>query len=383
MAEILTGAISMFLFRQGSRNALNNIRYVNQFKSNYQSLWGLRLSHLDTVDAVLRTLEPEELGRVNAKLVSHLISQKVWDKNKLLEKYYRVVIDATGIFSVPEGHCKNCLHKTSKNGVKTYFHNVLEAKLITPDGFAVSIASEWIENVGEYDKQDCELKAFKRLAETIKRYFPRLPICIHADGLYPNKGFFDICKKMDWRFIVTLKDASLKSLWEDIDLELLTSNYRAEVKGVKVEQTFRWLNDLTYQTHKLSWIECVETKAAVTTRFVVVTDLKVDKKNVKAISTSGRLRFKIENEGFNTQKNGGFELQHKYSRVSNNAMKNYYEILQIAHLFHQLYVLSTKVQPMLVGKTTLKHLWGLMVGAITHRVIIPSDDCPAFQMRYG
>lgn len=373
----------MFLFKLGSRNAINNNRYVDQFKANYQSLWGLRLPHLDTVDAVLRALEPEELGKLNANLVAHLISQKVWDKHKLLDRYYRVVVDATGIFSVPEGHCKHCLHKTSKNGGKTYFHNVLEAKLITPNGFAISLATEWIENTGEYDKQDCELKAFKRIAKTIKKLFPRLPICIHADGLYPNKGFFDICKKIDWRFIVTLKNASLKSLWEEIDLELLTSKYRAEVKNVKVEQTFRWLNNLTYQTHDLSWIECVETKADVTTRFVVVSDLSIDEKNVKIISTSGRMRFKIENEGFNTQKNGGFELQHKYSRVSNKAMKNYYALLQIAHLFHQLYVLSTKVQALLVGKTTLKHLWGLMIGAVKHRPIDVSDDGRSFQMRYG
>ena len=94
MSEILMGAVSMFLFKQGSRNAINNNRYVNQFKVNYQSMWGLRLSHLDTVDAVLRVIEPEELGRVNAKLVSHLISQKVWDKNKL---NLHTLVDNSGI----------------------------------------------------------------------------------------------------------------------------------------------------------------------------------------------------------------------------------------------------------------------------------------------
>jgi hypothetical protein len=41
---------------------------------------------------------------------------------------------------------------------KTYFHSVLEARLVTPNGFSISIATEWIENPegGEYDKQDCE-----------------------------------------------------------------------------------------------------------------------------------------------------------------------------------------------------------------------------------
>jgi hypothetical protein len=43
---------------------------------------------------------------------------------------------------------------------------VLEAKIVTGSGFAISIASKWGQNPsdGEFDKQDCELEAFKRLA---------------------------------------------------------------------------------------------------------------------------------------------------------------------------------------------------------------------------
>ena len=79
-----------------------------------------------------------------------------------------------------------------KNGKTTYFHLVLEARLITPTGFSISIATEWIENPegGEYDKQDCERKGFTRLAAKLKEVYPRLPIVILADGLYPYEGFF-------------------------------------------------------------------------------------------------------------------------------------------------------------------------------------------------
>ena len=44
----------------------------------------------------------------------------------------------------------------------------------------------------------------------------------------------------------------------------------------------------------------------------------------------------IENQGFNTQKNGGYAMQHKYSRKYLWSMKNYYQLLQIAHLINQL-----------------------------------------------
>ena len=176
--------------------------------------------------------------------------------------------------------------------------------MITLNGFAISLASEWIDNEAEYEKQDCELKAFKRLAEKLKKYFPKLPICILADGLYSNQTFFKICKSMSWQYIVTLKDGSLKSLWEEIERELLTSKNNLNMAKIKdLSQNFKWLNDLRYHDFVLSWIQCLETKGDETNRFVVVTSMTIDTENVCEISDSGRLRFKIENEGFNTQKN--------------------------------------------------------------------------------
>ncbi len=44
---------------------------------------------------------------------------------------------------------------------------------------------------------------------------------------------------------------------------------------------------------------------------------------------------KIENEGFNVQKNRGFNLEHAYTRDA-TASKVFYFLLQIAHLIAQL-----------------------------------------------
>ena len=49
----------------------------------------------------------------------------------------------------------------------------------------------------------------------------------------------------------------------------------------------------------------------------------------------GRLRWKIENEGFNVQKNGGFALAHPYSQ-DETAGKIFYFLLQMAYLIFQL-----------------------------------------------
>lgn len=388
LTEILLGGIFLFICKEGSRNAMNLDRDKEQFAANFRVLFGKELPHMDTVDDVLRLVKVDELERLKAALVASLIEKKVFHSTRLLDRYYRVAIDATGIMSVVKGHCPHCLHKTSKNGVTTYFHNLLEAKLITPTGFAISLASEWIENVGDYEKQDCELKAFRRLAVRLKQLFPRLPIAIHADGLYPKAPFFDICQANDWRYVVTLKDGSLKNLWEEIELSPNTRNVRTVWHPEKNQrQTYRWLSGLQYNGRSLSWVECLEERGEEKSRFVYVTDIDINSDNAIELATSGRLRLKIENEGFNTLKNLGYALSHKYSRKSAATMKNYVSLMHIAHLIDQLYLLSAAAQTLLRGKQTIKDLWKEFVASLTQLAIAASDALIArskrIQIRFG
>ncbi len=128
------------------------------------------------------------------KMVEELLRKKVLHKWRLLGKYFVVAVDGTGVMSFDKPHCDKCLINTYESGKKSYFHNVLEAKLVLPIGLSISLGTEWIGNtsassvqsVGDkYDKQDCEQKAFKRLSIKLKKYSPRLPVCIVGDGLIP------------------------------------------------------------------------------------------------------------------------------------------------------------------------------------------------------
>ncbi|MCG2791584.1 MAG: hypothetical protein L6305_07530, partial [Actinomycetia bacterium] len=97
---------------------------------------------------------------------------------------------------------------------------------------------------------------------------------------------------------------------------------------------------ISYRGPVFDILECNESKVSskgeiLNTRFLWVTNLLVSKNNFKKIARGGRLRWKIENEGFNTQKNRGYNLEHSYSK-NEVAMKNYYLLLQIAHIISQL-----------------------------------------------
>jgi len=378
LSEILMAAIALFIFQQGSRNAFNNLRQEAKFKKHYRRLFKLRLPHLDTVHRVLCRLTDEPLEQLKQWLVKTLLEKKALHKYRLFGKYFVVAIDATGTMSFAQRHCEQCLHRTSKKGKTTYFHNVLEAKLITANGFAISLATEWIANpLTEYDKQDDERKAFVRLAAKLKQLYPRLPICLTADGLYPYQRFLEICRANHWALILTFKDGNLPSVWEEVRalLPLCPDQHRHERRlqaQQRIEQDFRWVTDIDYHGHRLQWLECLETVTHLnsgeqtTTRFVHLTNLELTATTVVVTSATGRLRWKIENEGFNTQKNLGYALQHKYARVNWQAAKNYYQCLQIGHLINQLMVLSTTFAPLLQGKTTLAHLWRTMIAFLLY-----------------
>jgi len=381
LVELIMACIAMSLFKADSRNAFNNERQEGNFKDNYQKIFKMRLPHMDTVDNVMRRINADELQQLKTDLIRILLEKKTLHKFRLFNKWFVIAVDGTGVMKFSKRHCEQCLTTTSKKGKVTYFHHVLEAKLICPNGFALSIATEWIENPEtDFDKQDCEMKAFPRLAEKINTMFPRLPICITADGLYPNQTFFGICKGNHWSFIVTFKDGNLPSVWQEVTIlrEITTdNNYQQTIfrKKKKINRDYTWLNEIDYQGFQLNWIECNETVEnpesgeKTVTRFVHVTDLKVDRSTAAKISQTGRLRWKIENEGFNTQKNQGYNLKHKFSRTNLIAAKNYYQCIQIAHLINQLLILSTKFQEFLTNKITIKHLWKCMTGYLSHAII--------------
>lgn len=368
LVEIITACLAMFLFKAGSRNEQNNLQNDPKFNKNYKKLFKLDLPHPDTVKNVMRVLDETHLEDLKRHMIQALLNKKSLHKYRFCGKWFLIAVDATGVVSFKHPHCQQCQHRTSKKGKTTWFHTVLEAKLVTSNGFALSLATEWIENpVGEYDKQDCERKAFIRLSARLKQDYPRLPICIAADGLYPYQTFFDICKANDWRYIATFKDGCLPSVWEEVESlgSLQTGNRRSETRiegKKKIERAYRWVTGIDYNGHSVHWLECRETiseagKEDIHHRFVHLTDLEPEHQSAPRISTAGRLRWKIENEGFNAQKNQGYGLQHKFARKSYRAMKNYYQCLQIAHIINALLVLSQAFQSLLTGKMSIKHIW--------------------------
>lgn len=381
LAELVFGGIAMFMFKFGSRNQFDNYRKEGVFKKNYHRTFKLTLPSSDAIEDLMRLLAPSELETLKELIIKELIRRKVFNKFRFMNKKFLIAVDGTGTSTYAKNYCGQCTSKTSKKGNTTYFHHVLEAKLVTHNDMGISVATEWIENKagGDYEKQDCEQKAFARLALRLKKMFPRLPLVILADGLYPNQTIFKICRKNGWDFIFTFKDGNLPSIHKELELLPPSSaNYGERIlakQGIKKTQVYTWENGLEYNGFLLSVITCKETKYHIkksekkepeTRVFTHITNIEITKNNNFAISDSGRLRWAIENS-FDYVKNHGYNLGHKYSRVSFVAYKNYYQCMMIAHAINQFVEKSTDFNELKPpsSKTSVKFLWERLISFFT------------------
>ena len=141
-----------------------------------------------------------------------LIRMKALDDFRFRSDFI-LVVDGTGYLSFSHRHCAQCLTQKHAAGTTTYLHPVLDAKLVSTTGLALSLASQFIENppgctpTDDQDhKQDCELKAFDRLAATLKANFPQLHLCLNGDSLYGCGRFFALGHKYGWHPVVTFKE---------------------------------------------------------------------------------------------------------------------------------------------------------------------------------
>ncbi len=168
--ELLVTFVGMFLFKRGSRNHADNSAAKDNYSRNFERLFGCRLPELDTSNSLLKELGSEDLEEIKRKMVQLLLWAKVLKKYKLFGTYHLIGTDATGVHSYDYELYSECPPKSSKNGRRTWTAYVLKARILCGNRFSFSIATEWVKNpVGqEYEKRDCELKAFIRLSEKIK-----------------------------------------------------------------------------------------------------------------------------------------------------------------------------------------------------------------------
>jgi len=364
LTVLMIYGILTFVLQMSSRREANREMTRPQFMESLKLLFP-ELEDIPHNDTLMRVLSVIEVGEIEGALmaaVRRLIKNKKFARY-LVDNRYAIAIDGTQKFKRDVLWAEECSEREVKDGDDTktqYYVYVLEANLVFPNGMSIPLMSEfssYTEGDTETKKQDCEQKAFKRLAKRLKYEFSRLSIMVLLDGLYPNGPIMEVCRKNRWGFMIVLQDKSLPSVWEEYeDLKKLeTDNHFYRTWGDR-HQHFEWVNNIEYDygrngrkkqiIHMVicneTWEEVAKDSAEIVakeSRHVWISDKPLSKENLhERCNLCARHRWGIES-GILVEKRHGYCYEHAFS-YNWNAMKGYHYLMCLGHLINILTMYS-------------------------------------------
>jgi hypothetical protein len=330
-----------FLLRGGSRNAFDGDRNSGQLPANVLQLceqfWDeARLGPRRTVTCSGNAVRQASrvavrfVAEIPVNMVRRLTAMRLLESGRLFDRWWLIAVDGT---------LQDRGHDTPAGEARHRY--VLTASLVGPYGLSFPLMSEFMDMHDPVrDKEDCELKAFGRLAGGLQTAFPRRPICLLLDGLYPVKPVFDTCDANGWMFVATLREGRQPLAYDEAVQTMMLSPshlFRGQREGEDgpVDQTLRWTHEVPFGAYRFNVLFSGEISPTAATLWVWVTNLRLSHERVYAVANhGGRARQSIEHV-FNVEKNGGFGLEHTFC-ANAQASQNYHLMMQVAFILWQL-----------------------------------------------
>ncbi len=340
-----------FKYREAGTCVLDNLNRLAQANQQTIPCNDTLDDYLAKVHAAKVPVEP--IAGVRSKAINRLVRMRVLDEARVQGRLVAGV-DGSGYLVFRWQHCPHCLTQKCGDHV-LYCHKVLEAKILGPAQTVLSLGTEFIDNqdladspaqTGEQQrKQDCELKASRRLLQGVRRDFPQLRLCLSLDALYACGAGFQLGKDFRVSLVIVFKQGSIPTLWQEFQvlLSLCPANHLVQSGEDGWRHEYRWVDELPYiDSDKRAWkLKAIQYQGEGPQgekshwAWLVSDDLVVSKATVaRIVWGAGRPRWWEENQGFNVQKNSGLNLEHAYSEKEHFGA--YYLLLQIAHALLQL-----------------------------------------------
>lgn len=370
LTVLLIYGILTFVYQMASRREANREMTCPAFMENLKLLFPEleSIPHHDTLMRLLSEIEVDKIEAAHIELVRTLIRKKKF-RRYLIDHCYPIAIDGTQKFARNWLWSEECLERKDKTGDgegKQYYVYVLEANLAFYDGMSIPLMSEvlnYAEGDTDQGKQDCELKAFYRLAGRLKKEFPHLPIMVLLDGLYAKGPVMEFCRKKHWQFMIVLQDKCLKSVWEEYEgLGKLVENNEFDRTWVNRRQHFQWVNDIYYYygqgerkrqiVHVVvceeSWEEVDQKSNEIVTkrgRHAWISSKPLNRGNVhERCNLAARHRWGIES-GILVEKRHGYQYEHCFS-YNWKAMRGYHYLMRLGHMINVLVQYSERLVKM-------------------------------------
>jgi hypothetical protein len=344
MQDALMSGYALFSLKDPSLLQFNNERPNRE--ENLKSIYKINKAPSDSgMRAILDEVELEEVNGVYAGLAKKLRAAGILEAYSYLNGHVAVSIDGVHHYSSEKISCSQCLECIKNNGKKEYRHSLLSAVMVHPEKKEVlPIANEPIVKQDGKTKNDCESNAAKRLIPQVKKLLPKEKVVIVEDALSANGPHIRELKKAGFRFVISVKPDGNKYLFGLMGrLEGLGKvNEHEQVEGRYVHH-FRYVNSLPLNSDNrdmkvnfLEYRQVDKTGKQADRYFTWITDFHLSKHNVYKVMRTGRSRWKIENETFNTLKNQGYNFEHNYGHGQKNLCTVLALLMMLAFLVDQL-----------------------------------------------
>jgi hypothetical protein len=254
LTVVLIYGILVFVYQMASRREADRTMSRPAFMESLRQIFPdlEELPHLDTLNRILSKIEVSSIEETHIDLIRRLIRKKKFLRY-LIDNTYPIAVDGTQKVTRRELVSEEWLERKvgkEEDGQKQYYVYVVEANLSFQNGMVIPLMSEFLvfgEGDVSRDKQDCETKAFYRLAARLKQSFSHLPIMVLLDGLFATGPVMELCRKNNWQFMIVLQDKSLPSVWEEFHgLKQLEKNNNFVMKWGNRKQRFEWINNIEY-----------------------------------------------------------------------------------------------------------------------------------------
>ena len=284
-------------------------------------------------------------------------------------KYYVVAVDGTAYFDSTAIQCENCLRREDGAGAVHYWHLAVGATIVRAGSHRIlPLDAEMSSPQDGHEKQDCESAAAKRLVRRIRREHPQLKLIVTADDLHAHVPFVLLCEELRLKYVVVCKPTSHEETFEWVaELERMGENERVQwsVGAACQRQHFeaRIVRSVPLRADDAVSATLVEVWQKNKAGEVVyhnswVTNLEVRRENVAEVVSIGRAKWKIENEQFNVQKNGGYHLEHNFGHGQQNLSAVFYYLNLAAYVSHLILSLGCRLFGAVAGRAgSRKRLW--------------------------
>ena len=313
-----------------------------------------RLPHFDTIKHFLRHHEPSHLAEVLSGCVRHLIRCKCLDWMRCDRRLtggkscFLVAMDAVHYFT-SRTELPHSTRRTHENGVTEHMLIALQLSLVSPLGVRIPLMAEFIENPdGEYDKQDCELKAARRLLKRFKEEFPHLGCVLLMDGLYLCENILGMCRDYGWKYSVSLTEHAAALMRKcDEKMEKCGYSFKGEDPRTSLTRTVDWCNAVKHRLGETDFrfnavrMRVSDGKDGSSTLYYASSLVMhpVNNMAVRTLDEICRVRWQIES-AFDVLKNHGLGLE-KVIGTQGNTGQNFYLIVLLADLIRTLMMRTT------------------------------------------